>query len=211
MWIDLTHPIHAEMPVWPDAQRPSLTQQCVIDETCPVRVSWISMSAHAGTHLDAPSHFLVDGKMVESLSLEDLIGPTWIGDTGDESIVDERVLESLSIPHDAIRIFLRTTNTSRNLMAQSEFDPTYVGLDLSGARWLIARGIRMIGFDYLSVQAFNASDATHRELLACGTILVEGLNLSQTLPGWHEAMVLPLLGKDLDGAPVRAVARRLPD
>lgn len=209
MWIDLTHPVREDMPVWPDSDRPRISQQCEIDETCPVRVSWLSLGAHTGTHLDAPSHFLRDGAMVESLSLDDLIGPGWIADAGDARILDDRTLESLAIPKSAVRLLVKTSNTSRALMSKTEFDTSYVGLDLSGARWLLARGIRLIGLDYLSVQAFEASDDTHRELLAAKTVLIEGVDLSRTTAGWHELVCLPFLAKDLDGAPVRVVARRI--
>ena len=209
MWIDLTHPVHSDIPVWPDSDRPVISQLCVIDETCTARVSWLSLGAHTGTHLDAPSHFLADGGMVENLSLDDLIGTAWIADAGGAPLVDAVVLERLAIPLQAKRLLVKTTNTERGLMAKREFDTGYVGLDLSGARWLIERGIRLIGFDYLSVQAFQASDDTHRELLATGAVLLEGLDLSKVEPGWHEFVCLPFLGKDLDGAPARVVARKL--
>lgn len=209
MWIDLTHPVREDMPVWPDSQRPRISLECEIDGTCPVRVSWLSLGAHTGTHLDAPAHFLRDGGMVESISLDDLIGPGWIADAGDASILDAKALESLSIPESAVRLLVKTSNTARKLMSKTEFDASYVGLDLSGARWLLSRGIRLIGLDYLSVQAFEASDDTHRELLASGVVLIEAVDLSRTSTGWHEFACLPFLAKDLDGAPVRVVARRI--
>lgn len=209
MWIDLTHPVREDMPVWPDSERPRISRQCEIDGTSPVRVSWLSLGAHTGTHLDAPSHFLRDGGMVESLPLDDLIGPGWIADAGDAQILDDRALESLSIPESVVRLLVKTSNTARELMSKTEFDISYVGLDLSGARWLLARGIRLIGLDYLSIQAFDASDDTHRELLAAKTVLIEGVDLSLTTAGWHELVCLPFLAKDLDGAPVRVVARRI--
>ena len=209
MWIDLTHPVHANMPVWPDSEAPAITQLCNIDENCPVRVSWISLGAHTGTHLDAPSHFVSNGPMVESLSLDDLIGPAWIADTGAAPVVDAATLESLSIPSGTKRLLLRTTNTSRDLMNKRKFETDYVGLDLSGARWLLGHGVRLIGLDYLSVQALDASDDTHRELLGAGVVLVEGLDLSRVNSGGHEIVCLPFLAKDLDGSPVRVVARPL--
>lgn len=209
VWIDLTHPVRASMPVWPDSEPPSIRQQCAIDENCPVRVSWLSLGAHTGTHLDAPSHFLPDGKMVESISMDDLIGPAWIADTGIAPVVDAKTLGSLAVPDGTKRLLVRTSNTSRDLMNRTAFTTDYVGLDLSGARWLLERGIRLIGFDYLSVQAFEASDDTHRELLRNEVVLLEGLDLSKVEPGPYEIVCLPFLGKDLDGSPARVVARPL--
>lgn len=208
-WIDLTHPVHEAMPVWEESERASIATRCEIDGNCPVRVSWIALGAHTGTHVDAPSHFLADGAMVEDLSLEDLIGPAWIADTGTSKVVDAALLDSLGIPDHAARILFRTSNTSRGLMLRREFDRTYVGLDLSGAEWLARRKVRLVGFDYLSVQAFEASDETHRTLLRTGTVLLESLDLSRAGTGWHEIVCLPFLGKDLDGSPARVVARKI--
>jgi len=209
MWIELTHPVHARMPVWPDSAAPRISQECEIDENCPVRVSWLSLGAHTGTHLDAPAHFLPDGAMVEDLSLEDLIGPAWVVDTGDAVVVDAALLEGLSIPASARRILFRTSNTRRGLMSESVFQTDYVALDLSGARWLASKNVKLVGFDYLSVQAFHASDETHRLLLRGQTILLEGLDLSRVAQGWHELICLPFLAKGLEGSPTRVVARPL--
>lgn len=208
-WIDLTHPVHEAMPVWEESERASITTRCEIDGDCPVRVSWIALGAHTGTHVDAPSHFLAGGAMVQDLSLDDLIGPAWIADTGTAEVVDAALLDPLGIPRQAERILFRTSNTSRDLMRKREFDRTYVGLDLSGAAWLAERKVRLVGFDYLSVQAFDASDETHRTLLRTGTVLLESLDLSRVGTGWHEIVCLPFLGKDLDGAPSRVVARKI--
>jgi len=209
-WIDLTHPVHAGMPTWEDAEPAVIRALCEIGPDCPVRVSHLSMGVHTGTHLDAPAHYLEGGRMVEDLSLDDLVGPAWVVDTGSAGIVDASLLDGIEIPTGAVRLLFRTSNTSRNLMEKSRFDRSYVGLDDSGARWIANRGIRLVGFDYLSVQAFDASDETHRILLREGVVLVEGLDLSRVGGGWHEFVCLPFLGKGLEGAPVRAVARPLP-
>jgi arylformamidase len=208
-WIDLTHPLHPGMPTWEDAEPAAIRALCEIGDDCPVRVSHLSMGVHTVTHLDAPAHFLQGGDMVEDLSLDILIGPAWVAETGSAELVDSPLLDRLEIPIGAERLLLRTSNTSRNLMGKSRFDRSYVGLDESGARWIASHGIRLVGFDYLSVQAYDASDETHRVLLRERIVLVEGLDLSEVGVGWHELVCLPLLAKGLEGAPVRAVARPL--
>jgi len=208
-WVDLTHCVHSGTPTWEDAEPPTIRALCEIGDDCPVRVSHLSMGVHTGTHLDAPAHFLQDGGMVEDLPLEVLIGPAWVSETGSAELVDGSLLDRLEIPAAAERLLFRTSNTTRNLMGKSRFDRSYVGLEESGARWMTSRGIRLVGFDYLSVQAFGASDETHRILLRDGIVLVEGLDLSRVRGGWHELACLPLLAKGLEGAPVRAVARPL--
>jgi len=207
VWIDLTHPVHSDMPVWPDSEPPRISQQCEIDGNCPVRVSWLSLGAHTGTHIDAPAHFLAGGGMVEDIPLEDLIGPAWIADTADATIVDSALLERLAIPLDAQRILFRTSSTRHALMTKTVFQTDYVGLDLSGAEWLGSRNMKLVGFDYLSVQSFHASDETHRHLLRANTVLLEGLDLSRVRQGWYELVCLPFLAKGLEGSPARVVAR----
>lgn len=207
-WLDLTHPLSAAIPTWEDSEAPQIKTLCEIGPDCPVRVSHIATGMHTGTHLDAPAHFLADGSMVESIPLESLIGPCWICETGDAAVVDAATLETLSIPATARRILFRTSNTARGLMRQPKFDRSYVGLDASGAAWLRDRGVVLVGFDYLSIQAFEAPDRTHRLLLAENVVLVEGLDLDRVSQGWYDLVCLPLLAKDVEGAPARVVARR---
>lgn len=206
-WIDLTHPLHRDLPTWEDSEPVSIAPYCEIGPDSPVRVSELRMGSHNGTHLDAPSHFVAGGAMVEDLPLEVLMGEAWIADCGDEALLTDSVLESLAVPDGTLRLLLRTTSTRRRLMHTSRFERTYAGLDETGARWVVDRGIRLLGIDYLSVQAYQASDETHRTLLSAGVVLVEGLDLSRPAVGRHDLVCLPLLGRDLDGAPVRALAR----
>jgi arylformamidase len=208
-WIDLTHPVHAGTPTWEDAEPALIRTVCEIGPHSPVRVSHISMGAHTGTHLDAPAHFLPEGRMVEDLSLDDLVGPAWVVETGAAAIVDGALLEGLDIPPNAVRLLFRTSSTERGLMSRREFDRSYVGLDESGARWIASRGVRLVGFDYLSVQSWEASDETHRTLLREGIVLVEGLELSAIRAGWYDMICLPLLARGLDGSPARVVVKPL--
>lgn len=206
-WIDLTHPLSERTPTWDDAELYQRETVCRIEGTCPVRVSRISMSSHNGTHLDAPSHYLEGEAMVEHLSLDDLIGTAWICETGLAPILTAQVLEGLGIPSEARRILFKTANSRRALMEDPNFHRDYVGLDETGASWLVDRRVSLVGLDYLSVQAYDADDETHRRLLRNRTILVEGLVMDGVRTGWWELVCLPLLARDLDGAPARVVAR----
>lgn len=206
-WLDLTHPLHPQLPTWEDAEPIEISTVCEIGPDGPARVSRIGIGSHNGTHLDAPSHFIPDGPMVEDIPLNVLIGRAWVAEAGEASLLTEAVLESLAIPAEATRVLLRTSNTSRGLMSRPRFERDFAGLDDGGARWILSRGIRLVGIDYLSVQAFAASDETHRILLGAATVLVEGLDLSRVSTGWYDLVCLPLSGRGLDGAPARVVAR----
>lgn len=209
-WLDLTHPLGPTTPTWEDAEPIRFDLACTIGPDCPVQVTHLHLGSHNGTHLDAPAHYLAGAPTVDQLALSSLVGPTWISDTGSATVLDAALLASLEIPESARRILFRTANTRRDLMNQPSFERSYVGLDESGARWLASRGFLLVGIDYLSVQVLAASDETHRTLLRHGTILVEGLDLSATEPGWWELVCLPLLLQGLDGSPCRAIARRIP-
>lgn len=206
-WIELTHPLGNATPTWDDAEPLSIEAAFEIGPDHPVRVSSIRIGSHSGTHLDAPAHFIPDGRFVEDIPLDALVGPAWIADAGDAAILTESVLDSLGIPDGTRRFLVRTANTRRTLMSLPRFSRSWVGLDESGAAWLLRRGAVLFGIDYLSVQSPSSSDEVHRSLLAAGVVLVEGLDFSRPAEGLHELVCLPLLGSRLDGAPVRAIAR----
>jgi len=208
-WIDLSVEVRPGMPVWEGAPDPVIVPVCEIGPESNCRVSRVELDAHLGTHLDAPCHYLPGAGAVESLRLEDLVGPCWIADAGAAALVTDSVLEGLGIPEGCARLLVRTDNTRRGLMGRPEFVRDYVGLDLSGARWLLERGVRLVGFDYLSVQAFHESDDVHRELLGARVVLLEGLDLSAVEPGAHDLVCLPPKWTGSDGAPARVIARRI--
>lgn len=210
LWIDLSVDVRPGMPVWEGAPDPVIEPVCEIGPASNCRVSRVVLDAHLGTHVDAPCHYLPGAGAVESLSLDDLVGECWIADAGDATLVTDSVLEEAGIPPGCLRLLVRTSNTRRGLMARADFVRDYVGLDLSGARWLLARGVRLVGFDYLSVQAFHESDDVHRELLGAGAVLLEGLDLSQVGPGAHDLVCLPPRWRGSDGAPARVIVRRIP-
>ena len=80
---------------------------------------------------------------------------------------------------------------------------------MDGARYLTERGLRLVGIDYLSIEAFHApGHPVHRHLLGAGVVILEGLDLSRVEPGVYELVCLPLPVTGIDGAPCRAVLRR---
>jgi len=69
----------------------------------------------------------------------------------------------------------------------------------------VARGVQLVGVDYLSVAPYEDPVPTHRVLLQAGVIVVEGLNLSQVPRGFYDLYCLPLKLVGAEGAPARAV------
>jgi arylformamidase len=87
-----------------------------------------------------------------------------------------------------------------------QFERNFIHLGNDAARWIVKRGIKLIGVDYLSVDSFDAGDkVVHHTLLEAGVVIIEGLNLSHVAQGVYQLYCLPLKIVDSDGAPARVV------
>lgn len=169
-------------------------------------VSTLHMSAHAGTHVDAPRHFFDDGAGVEALPLEMLCGRTRVVELTTRRGVTAEDLSEFDLSED-LRLLLKTPNS--RLWGSSEFHTDFVGVTEGGARFLVDRGVKVLGVDYLSVEQYKTPGApAHHVLLGSGTIVIEGLNLRDVEPGTYEMFCLPLAVVGADGAPARVVLRR---
>jgi arylformamidase len=169
-------------------------------------VSALHMSAHSGTHVDAPRHFYDDGSGAEALPLEMLIGRARVIDVRTRAGITADDLASIDLSED-IRVLIKTQNS--RLWGDPAFHTDYIGVTESGAKHLVDHGIKLVGVDYLSVEVFKAPGApAHHVLLGAGTIVVEGLNLRDVEPGVYEMFCLPLKVVGCDGAPARVVLRR---
>lgn len=209
MIYDITLPLSSQLPLWPGDPPFVLEQVEAMDQGAHVNVSRLSCSVHTGTHVDAPHHFLNDGRTVEGLSLEALIGPAWVAAIPPEvSLVTAAVLEQAAIPPGVRRLLLKTRNSALWQRDPSRFHPDFVAVAPDGAEWIVARGIALVGVDYLSVAPFQDSDPTHHVLLRAGVVILEGVDLSQVEAGAYELYCLPLKLVGSDGAPARAVLVR---
>lgn len=163
-------------------------------------VTRLDFGAHSGTHIDAPLHFFDGGAGAETLPIEPLLGPAHVVDaTQVEMTLDEAAMRGLELPEGAERILFKTRNS--RLWASDEFTRDFVRLDGSGAEYLIGRGVRLVGIDYLSIGDHDA----HVALLGAGVIALEGLNLGSVAPGPYRLICLPLKIVGSDGAPARAL------
>jgi len=166
----------------------------------------LTVSCHAGTHVDAPFHFLPDGAGIDAVLLERFVGPALVHAVeADRYITAEHVK---AIPLDgATRVLFKTRNSQ--LLKRREFEPNFVAFSLEAARALVGRGVQLVGLDYLSVAHADLQVPVHRAFLDHGVVLLEGVDLSEIPPGRYELMCFPLRLRGLDGAPCRAVLRDL--
>jgi arylformamidase len=207
-YFDISLTISPDLPHWPGSPLTELTRRRDMAQGDPVNDSVLTCSVHTGTHVDAPLHFLADGADVTHLSLEALIGPTIVAALPEVEAITARDLEALNLPPDTRRLLLRTRNSEGWQRGDCTFHPDFVALTTDAAHWVVARGIRLIGIDYLSIQRFRDNPETHIALLQAGVVIVEGLNLAGIAPGDYELTCLPLKLAGAEGAPARAVLRK---
>jgi len=203
---DISLPISPSLPLWPGDPPIVLEQVESMDQGAHANVSRLSAGVHIGTHVDAPHHFLNDGRTIEGLPLDVLTGRCYVTHLPDgiEAITAD-VLEGTSLPADTTRVLFGTSNSRLWSRGETEFHKDFVAVTEDGATWLVERGIRLVGVDYLSVAPYGDSIPTHRVLLQAGIVVVEGLDLSAVPRGFYDLYCLPLKLLGAEGAPARAI------
>lgn len=198
---DISRPLHSAMTTYPGDPTFSRRLHTAMATGAPCDVSQLSMGAHAGTHVDAPAHFLPGGATMESLPLTTLVGPCRVLEVGRCGLVQPEELSDLQAGE---RLLLRTPNSTHNL--DEPFRKDYTALSPSAAQKLIDAGVALVGIDYLSVEPYGTENApVHKTLLGANIIILEGLNLQDIAPGRYFLVALPLLIPGAEGSPTRAI------
>jgi arylformamidase len=209
VFYDLSVPISRGMPVWPGDPPIRVERVSSISRGDDYNLSRMEISSHLLTHVDAPRHFSEQGLSVDRIPLDVLIGPAIVVEPRPEgNLITATDLGQLGI-RKAERLLIKTRNSELWMGGPYDFETNFVSLSKDAARWLVAREIKLVGIDYLSIDPFDAQDLTvHRTLLENGVVIVEGLNLGQVPEGHYRLMCLPLKVRDGDGAPARVVLMR---
>jgi arylformamidase len=204
--IDISVPLGPDLPLYPGNTPFFLEPIKRLARGDSSNLSSLHLSAHAGTHVDAPRHFFDGAPAAETLSLDLLIGRTRVIEVQTRRGIGPEDLPEID-PTADLRVLIKTSNS--RLWDSREFHTDYVGVTEAGARHLVARGVKVLGVDYLSVEEFRRPGApAHRALLGAGIIVIEGLDLRRVEPGVYEMYCLPLRVAGADGAPARVVLRR---
>lgn len=210
MLVDISVPLHPGLPHWPRQAAFGRDVTSSVNRGDRSTVSTLTVGAHGGTHFDAPVHFVKGGATAEALDLEACVGPAYVADMSHvEGHIRGEDLEAAGIPEGTVRLLSRTRNSGWS--GDSAFREDFCAYDASGAEWVVSRGIRLLGIDYLSIEPFGSGDKgnpTHRTLLEAGIVVLEGLDLAHAEQGEWELIALPLRVVDGDGAPGRAILRR---
>ncbi|GAB4522250.1 MAG: cyclase family protein [Anaerolineales bacterium] len=202
---DISLTISGDLPVWPGDPQVVLERVQRIEDGADANVTRLAMSAHTGTHIDAPYHFIADGRRVHELDINMLMGRVFVLHLPDVSIITADALRHAEIPPRTRRLMFKTRNSNIWLRPSPEFFEKYVALSADAAQYLVDRGVKVVGVDYLSVAPFDATRTTHEILLGAGVIVIEGLDLSSVSEGRYTMYCLPLKLAGADGAPARVV------
>jgi arylformamidase len=202
---DITLTISPDLPTWPGDPGVKIERVEKIEDGSNANVSRVDMGVHTGTHVDAPYHFLSDGITVDKLNLSLLTGRAYVLHLSDIYEITALVLEEAQIPPRTRRVLFKTRNSDLWVDEETDFQTDFVGLTEDGAEYLVRRGVKLVGVDYLSVAPYQKSRPTHERLLEAGVVIVEGLNLSEVSQGRYTLYCLPMKIANSDGAPARAI------
>jgi arylformamidase len=204
-FIDISLPIREGMIVYEGDPDIAVSSALALERGDPANVSTLRLGSHTGTHMDAPLHFIAGAPGIDTLPLDLLIGPALIAEVDAARLIEPEQLAALPLAGHT-RVLLKTKNSA--LWGRPAFSRDYVALSLAGARLLIERGVKLVGIDYLSIEAFGAEGhPVHKTLLGAGLVILEGLDFRRVTPGVYELYCLPLRIAGGDGAPCRAVLR----
>ena len=202
--IDITVTLGTEAPVWPDDtpyrrdMRDTMAAGYVAD------VSRLTLSAHAGTHIDSPAHFIAGAAKLDAYGPERFVLPAVVAEVDDARSVRAEHLAGVEIaPGEALLV--KTRNSARRLPRRPTFSEDFTALALDAAEWCVSRRLGMVGIDYLSIDPYGESFDAHYALLGNDVLVLECIDLAEARPGRYTLICLPLKLPDCEASPVRAV------
>lgn len=207
---DITLPLQPGLPVWPGDPPVEMEPVAAVERGDSCNVTAYRFGSHTGTHIDPPRHYFPEGAPLHDLSLRLLIGPCRVADLSHvEGRITAADLEAACLPEKTERLLLKTSNSRLWDDPRHAFHPRFVDLSPEGAEWVIRKGIRLVGIDYLSIEGQeDPGSPVHRSLLGESIVIVEGLDLRHVEAGEYGLICLPLKAMNGDGAPARALLIR---
>jgi arylformamidase len=203
-WIDVSRPLGPDTPVWPGDRRVSLDAVSIDDLT----VSSVTMTCHAGTHVDAPTHLVAAGVAVHEIPIGRFIGPA--------EVVRLPVGCRLARPGDlpvgwtprTAKVLLRSDSHPRH----ARFEDGFAAVTAELVGWLADHGVETLGIDTPSVDEYESRELeAHRALVDRGMTWIESLDLHGVEAGVYLMVALPLPLRGTEAAPLRALLKKLPE
>jgi arylformamidase len=202
---DISLTISEDFPTWPGDPPIELKLISQIDKGDLANVTHLSAPVHMGTHVDAPDHFLDNGKTVEDIPLDYLVGSVLVLEVSSPKIITAQDLAALNIPEGTRRVLFKTANSNHWIEEGHMFQEEFIALGPDAAARLVEMGVNVVGVDYLSVAPYAELVPTHKILLEAEILIIEGLDLSRISAGEYKLYCLPLKIANSDGAPARVL------
>lgn len=203
---DLSPPITPGLAVWPGDT--PVSREILLDmrRGDHLTLSTLRATVHLGAHADAPSHYGAEARTIDAMPLARYLGPARVLRVTPETARPLLPADVAGCPPEE-RLLLATRSTAD----PTRFDPTFSSLTPELIEHLHARGLRLVGVDTPSVDAFDSKQLpVHRSCLRLDVAILEGLVLDGVPEGRYELIALPLRLCGFDASPVRAVLRSLP-
>ncbi|MDD3122144.1 MAG: cyclase family protein [Candidatus Izemoplasmatales bacterium] len=209
-WIDLTHLISPETIVYPGDPALIIVNKNDYPKS-DFHIDEITSAMHVGTHLDSPFHFIKDGNSIDDIDINQVVGDASVVKV---TVVDnviatasiEKQYNSLEHKHP---ILLISTNHSE-LFNKNEYFLECPSFEKSIFDFVIKYRITCIGLDLPTIQyASESPKNAHLDFLGNNIIIIEGLNLLETLSSEVFFIGLPLKIKGIDGSLIRAIAKNI--
>lgn len=179
--------------VWPGDPKPEKKTLCSMEKGETINLTAISMCAHNGTHVDAPFHFINEGKRVDDIPLEKFIGWAYVADF-------EGVVEA----EDARNILEKAESLNKE-SAKKILIKGKSTVSLEAAKVFAERKVDLVGNESQTVGPEDGPMAVHKELLGAEVVLLEGVRISQVPEGVYFLNAAPINLAGAEGAPCRAV------
>ncbi len=177
--------------VYPGDPAPEAKRMLTIGEDAVCNLTAFSMCAHNGTHIDAPYHFINEGKTIDEITVDACVGACFVarhdGDVDEETA--RYILEEAKAVHAGERILIAGKAT----------------VTAAAARVFADAKIKLLGNESQTVGPENAPMEVHKILLGAEVVLLEGIVLSSVSEGKYLLSAAPLNLAGFDGAPCRAV------
>ena len=179
--------------VYPGDPIPEKTVLKSMEEGEVYNLTAFSMCAHNGTHIDAPHHFIKDGKTVDEISLDAFVGMAYVAEH-----------HGILTDNDALKIIekAKTQNAeaAKRILIKGE-----VEVSLDAANVFAKANILLLGNEPQTVGPQNEPMSVHLALLSANVVLLEGIRLAAVSEGVYLLNAAPLNLAGADGSPCRAV------
>ena len=172
---------------------PEKKQLCSIEKGDLYNLTAFSMCAHNGTHIDAPFHFIKDGKTVDSVSLDTFIGMAYVAEYNGIVSADDatEILEKAK---------KQNSEAAKRILIKGDAE-----VSAEAAKVFAESNILLLGNESQTVGPENAPMEVHLILLGAGAVLLEGIRLAEVSEGVYFLNAAPLNLSGADGSPCRAI------